>query len=332
MVTSVGLSRSVESIIQRLKLGEYRHVAVLTGAGISCAAGIPDFRSPGGMYDTLRPDLLSATEQERRWMRTEPTAVVDFDLFRRNQFPYLEVRRPFILGTAEQQWKATLSHYFMKVLHDKGMLQRVYTQNIDGLDLQLSLPRERIVNVHGSLAEVQCEFCATPYPMNEFVDEVRTKIKNIYDDSDEQAPKSSSAILCKRCHRPGVKPATVMFGRNLPPQVWRSIEDDFPQQIDLLIIAGTSLVVSPACNLVNKVAAHVPRLLVNLELVGGNLGLDFGAPIEFSSDLTDPRDACILGPCDEGFLYIAERLGWLEELREYSDRMCESSKTLLVRK
>lgn len=82
--------------------------------GMSVAAGIPDFRSPGGMYDTLRPELLTASAEERVAMTADPTAVVSWDLFRHNPLPYLEVRRPFILGVAEQRWKATLSHWFVR--------------------------------------------------------------------------------------------------------------------------------------------------------------------------------------------------------------------------
>jgi len=67
--------------------GRCRTVSILTGAGVSVAAGIPDFRSPGGMYATLRPERLTATAQHIRWMRDNPAAVVSWDVFRHNQLP-----------------------------------------------------------------------------------------------------------------------------------------------------------------------------------------------------------------------------------------------------
>jgi NAD-dependent SIR2 family protein deacetylase len=89
-----------------------RNIALLTGAGVSVASGIPDFRSPGGMYDTLKPELLTATSHQKRLMERDPTYVVSWDVFQHNACPYLEVRRPFILGTRDQTWKATIAHRF----------------------------------------------------------------------------------------------------------------------------------------------------------------------------------------------------------------------------
>ena len=92
-------SRDVQGVAAYLSSDACQRVVVLTGAGVSCAAGIPDFRSPGGMYDTLRPELITATPQERAAMTRDPTCVVLKDMFLQNQFPYHEVRRPFILDT-----------------------------------------------------------------------------------------------------------------------------------------------------------------------------------------------------------------------------------------
>lgn len=318
-------SSSMEQIVSKLKSGTSR-VAVLTGAGMSCSSGIPDFRSPGGMYDTLRPDLLTATSQQRSLLRMNPTAVVDIQLFSVNQFPYLEVRRPFILGTAEKKWKPTLSHFFVEVLHEKGLLQRLYTQNIDGLDFQLTLPPEKIVNLHGSLGVIKCEFCGKDHSIEQFHKDVRNKIKNIYkDESDaDGSPAESSHILCVNCGKPGVKPATVLYGTDLPAEVWRSVREDFPDSVDLMIIAGTSLTVSPANQLVTRVHSSVPRLLINREVVGEDLGMRFEDSKTHSS-----HDAILQMDCDAGFLALAVELGWLEDLYAHKGRMCAASAALL---
>jgi NAD-dependent SIR2 family protein deacetylase len=192
------------AVINGLKHGNYRHIVILTGAGVSTGAGIPDFRSPGGMYATLRPELITATESQRKRMKMDPTEVVDISLFTENQFPYLEVRRPFILGTFSNQWKPTITHYFFRLLAEKGMLRRLYSQNIDGLDLQAGVPSEMVVNVHGSLREICCEFCQAPYPVERFCHEIETQIRDIYDPNDT---KASANIFCQNCHRYALLPS-----------------------------------------------------------------------------------------------------------------------------
>eukprot|EP00960_Hanusia_phi_P059728 764271-Hanusia_phi.AAC.5 len=231
-----------------------RRVCALIGAGLSVSSGIPDFRSPGGMYDTLKPELLTASEAERRAMRADPTAVVSWEIFSRNQLPYLELRRPFMLGVLEKEdksksaYKPTLGHFFFRVCHDKGLLGRLYTQNIDGLDYKTGIPNDKIVSVHGTLGRVECEGCKAPYPSEKFCSEVRQKIRDIYN-IDPLAPKESTAIVCESCKRPLVKPATVLYGRNLPAEFWEKKDEDM-RDLDVLIVAGTSLAVQPAASLV----------------------------------------------------------------------------------
>ena len=258
------------------------------------------------MYDTLRPALITCSDKERRLMSADPTYVVSWDIFSQNAFPYLEVRRPFILGTAERKWKATLAHRFNELLHTKlGKLTRVYTQNIDGLDRQcMDLPPEKTVPVHGSLARVSCEGCQTPMEFSTFCHEVRTKIKDIYQ-VDPTAPKASSPVLCPNCQRPLVKPTTVLFGRSLPMEFFERIDEDLPN-VDLLIVAGTSLVVSPANSVVYKVPSHTHRVIINKEPVGRDLGIEYGSP--------SSRDCFLQGPCEEIFFELIKELGWVEDL------------------
>lgn len=258
------------------------------------------------MYDTLRPELITSSKRERRLMSIDPTYVVSWDIFSQNAFPYLEVRRPFVLGTAEQKWKATLAHRFTELLHTKtGKLTRVYTQNIDGLDGQCTnLPSEKIVPVHGSLSRVACEGCHTPMAFSDFCQQVRTKIKDIYK-VDSTAPEESSPILCPSCQKPLVKPTTVLFGRSLPMEFFERIETDLPT-VDLLIVAGTSLVVSPANSVVYKVPQHTQRVIINMEPVGEDLGIEYGPETS--------RDWFLQGSCDEIFFELIQHLGWMEEL------------------
>jgi NAD-dependent SIR2 family protein deacetylase len=286
-----------------------RSIAILTGAGVSVASGIPDFRSPGGMYDTLRPELITATEQQRRLMRFDPTYVVAWDIFQENQFPYLEVRRPFILGTRDEQWKATISHRFFELLHMKtNKLTRLYTQNIDGLDFQCTnIPLEKIVPVHGTIRKAYCEGCGKEADYEEFCNQVKTKIKDIYH-KDPSAPKESSPILCEYCHKPLVKPQTVLFGRALPPEFFDCLEEDMAG-VDLLIVAGTSLVVSPASCIVQAVPDTAVRVIVNREPVGAELGIVYNR-----TETT--RDFFAQGNCDDVFLDLIRALGWLNDIQE----------------
>jgi NAD-dependent SIR2 family protein deacetylase len=204
----------------------------------------------------------------------------------------------------------------VKVLHDHGLLKRLYTQNIDGLDFQLNLPTEKVVNVHGSLADMSCEFCGCPYPTEEFYYRVRTQIRNIYDDNDTEAPKTSTNILCKSCERPGVKPNTVMYGRSMPQKFFECLSADFPEGVDLVLVAGTSLTVYPACEVVNYPKSGTPRLVINMEKVGQELGLNYDS---------SGNDAIIEGPCDSGFIFLAKELGWFDDLNAYKSFMCPAS-------
>lgn len=300
---------------------ECRSICVLTGAGVSVASGIPDFRSPGGMYDTLQPDLITASPAERQLMRQDPTYVVSWDIFRQNQFPYLEVRKPFILGTREKKWKATISHRFFELLHTKtNKLTRLYTQNIDGLDFQCTkIPTEKIVPVHGSLSQVQCEGCETPVDLDTFCDQLESNVKDIYSqgDANPKAPKESTNIPCLKCKRPLVKPTTVLFGRSLPEQFFQCTQSDLPS-CDLLIVAGTSLVVSPANSLVYAVPETTIRVVVNRDPVGQELGISYGGD-------QIGRDMFAQGDCDQVFLELVKELGWMDDLKLVLDDLPPSS-------
>jgi NAD-dependent deacetylase sirtuin 2 len=260
---------------------------------------------------------------QQEMMRADPTYVVEKQMFLSNSFPYLEVRRPFILGTREHRWKATLGHRFIELLHIKtNKLTRVYTQNIDGLDHQCSaIPKEKIVNVHGTISQASCEHCGCDVPFDDFCDLVQSSIKDIYG-IDENAPLESSPILCQVCGKATVKPKTVLFGSNLPNQFFECSESDLPKA-DLLFVVGTSLVVSPANSLVYNVNSKCLRVIVNNEQVGEELGINYGLT------QANGRDFFARGNCDEVFLELMKELDWMEDIKNVSHLLPKASADLL---
>ena len=275
-----------------------RKVVVLAGAGLSVGAGIPDFRSPGGMYDTLRPELLTASERDRRLMSLDPTAVVSWGLFQRNSLPYLEVRRPFILGIGTAKWKPTAAHWFIDYLAERGCLARFFQQNIDGLDFQLgSALVDRLVCVHGSIGTAACEACGTAVDdYAAFAADVKRLVKDIYD-ADGEGPMDSNPVVCAACAAPQVKPATVLYGRSLPAAFFELSPGDIATA-DLIVVAGTSLTVGPA-NSVALNSSTCPRIFIDRE------------QLPFFNEARG--DVALVGNADESVIALALAMDALEE-------------------
>ena len=318
---------SFQRIVESIKNGGIKKFVVLTGAGMSTASGIPDFRSPGGLYGTLDSSKITCSRTQKESLSRDPTAAVCIELFKQNPLPYFEVLRPFILGSYEKKWSPTFSHYFLRHLDHKHLLHRLYTQNIDGLDRMAGVSEEKLVYVHGNISDVSCEFCGASADKDKFYHDVRSKVKNIYDVVDTRAPSHSSTILCAACGRPGVKPDTVLFGQLLPSKVYECSSLDFPidrlhtpSPVDLMIIAGTSLTVYPAAGFPALLPHGTPRLVINNEPVGTALR---------SSLREDDCDCFLQGDCDSSFIYLASELGWLGEMVKYRDGMCDRSRQKL---
>eukprot|EP01129_Flabellula_baltica_P017467 TRINITY_DN9692_c0_g1_i1.p1 TRINITY_DN9692_c0_g1~~TRINITY_DN9692_c0_g1_i1.p1 ORF type:complete len:311 (+),score=65.05 TRINITY_DN9692_c0_g1_i1:22-954(+) len=286
-------SLDVEGIIEYIKSDECKNIALLTGAGVSVSAGIPDFRSKGGLYDTLKPEDLTATDEQKERMKDDPTYVMNVELFKTNPVPFFETSKELILSGLT--YHPTTSHWFIKLLEDHGKLLRLYTQNIDGLDFLTGLSKEKIICVHGTTGTASCYFCEAPFP----IERMRDLVSNDH-----------YSVPCESCGKEGVKPDVVLFGENLPKKFFDTLDED-EDIIDLLIVSGTSLTVFPANSVVTKVRADCPRVIVNRERVGSELGVKY-------EGLSHPmRDVFIQGDCDAGFLQLIEGLGWKEELDEY---------------
>ena len=210
-------------------------VIVMQGAGVSVAAGIPDFRTPEtGFYSRVKAMGMS-----------DPEAIFDIDLFRENPQPFYEVAHELLPG----RYKPTAAHYFSTLLEKKGKLLRLYTQNIDGLERIGGVSEDRLVEAHGHFRSAHCAVCNKEFDIGVVIDHV----------------KKQTPVFCK-CGG-WVKPDIVFFGQNLPDRMWELSETDFPK-CKLLIVLGTSLKVFPFAGMVDWVTTGVPRYLINNEAAG----------------------------------------------------------------
>ncbi|KAF2088465.1 silent information regulator protein Sir2p [Saccharata proteae CBS 121410] len=260
-------SRTVDAVAKYIKDGRAKRIVVMTGAGISTSAGIPDFRSPDtGLYANLARLNLPYAE-----------AVFDISYFRNNPLPFYTLAQELYPG----KYRPTITHSFIRLLHDKGLLLKLFTQNIDCLEREAGVPGDKIVEAHGSFARHSCIECKEPFP----------------EDKMKHAIEEKSVPHCAKCNGL-VKPDIVFFGEQLPSDFFDN--RDLPGQADLAIVMGTSLTVQPFASLPGFCADGVPRVLVNLEQVG-TLG-------------SRPDDVLVLGDCDNGVRQLAEACGWLEEL------------------
>ena len=206
-------------------------------------------------------------------------AVFDISYFRNNPLPFYMLAHELYPG----QFRPTIAHCFIRLLSDKGMLLKLFTQNIDCLEREAGVPDHKIVEAHGSFARQRCIECKTPYP----------------DDLMREIVRKAEVPHCITPQCNGlVKPDIVFFGEQLPEEFFKS--RSLPSAADLCIIMGTSLSVQPFASLPAFAAEGVPRILINKERVG-----DLG---------TRPDDVLILGDCDQGVRQLASALGWLDEL------------------
>ncbi|KAM9854964.1 NAD-dependent protein deacetylase sirtuin-3 [Aulostomus maculatus] len=260
------------SVARLLKLGRCKNVVVVAGAGISTASGIPDFRTPGtGLYANLE-----------KYNIPYPEAIFNIDYFSNDPQPFFSLAKALYPGSHRPNY----IHYFIRMLHHKGLLLRMYTQNIDGLEKMCGIPDDKLVEGHGSFATASCHLCYTRYP----AEEAKHAIMN------NQVP------TCTFCAAT-VKPDVVFFGEDLPQKYFLHTED-FPKT-DLLIIMGTSLQIEPFASLVNTVRSTVPRLLLNRHAVG-----------PFAKTPLRRGDHMELGDLETTVRRFAEMLGWSDEMEE----------------
>jgi NAD-dependent deacetylase len=187
-----------------------RRAVIFTGAGISTESGIPDFRSPGGIWTRMAPidfaDFLASDEARREtW------------------------RRRFAMEETFREARPNRGHRAVSELVRRGKAAAVITQNIDGLHQASGIVDDQVIELHGNTTYAHCLDCKTRYEL--------AALRSAFE-RDEAAP------VCDECGG-WVKTATVSFGQAMPVDAMRRAEIE-TLAADLFIVLGSSLVVYPA--------------------------------------------------------------------------------------
>lgn len=209
-------------------------IVAFTGAGISTESGIPDFRSPGGLWTRYKP----VTYQE--YLASE---VARLSAWKRR----LETHE------TTKNAKPNLGHHFVNSLNVKEKLIGLITQNVDGLHSEAGLPDDKIVELHGSNRKVICLSCSKEF------------------DPDEIIKTLTGNFASPRCDTCGgiLKSATVSFGQAMPQEAMRRAEE-WTEQAEVFVVMGSSLQVQPAASF-PVIAKHNGALLAIINREPGPL-------------------------------------------------------------
>ncbi|KAI8590212.1 DHS-like NAD/FAD-binding domain-containing protein [Geranomyces variabilis] len=275
---------TLEQVVELLQT--CKNIVVLTGAGVSVSCGIPDFRSTNGIYSRLDEFELDDPQQmfDLEYFRIQPQT---FYTFAREIYP--------------SNFKPSPSHMFIKLLEEKGKLLRNYTQNIDTLEQLAGI--KNVVQCHGSFATAKCIVCGYA------VDGAELK-EDIFNQTVPRCPR------CPEENEGIMKPGITFFGEMLPDEFDRMFAAD-REKVDLLIVMGSSLKVSPVADVKDKVPHDVPQILINMEALPHMAGFDVQ----------------LLGYCDSICAQLCKLLGWElrhEKLEAQSQQREEPETALLA--
>lgn len=282
------------------------NIILITGAGISTSLGIPDFRSKGtGLYAKLAQEGLPIND---------PQEVFDISVFKEDPRIFYSVAKDII----PDQDRYTPTHKFIAMLHERGKLLTNYSQNIDNLEIKAGVPADRLIQCHGSFGSATCIQCNYQVQGEEIFPDIkagkiprcprciqklnppggRTKRKRSAgpggsrrrrgrgeDDSEESEYDIPQAGV--------MKPDITFFGEALPDAFSKRLTENDRDKVDLVIVIGTSLKVTPVSEIVSWLPSNVPQIYVSRQSV---------SHINFDIDL--------LGDCDAVVAELCRRLRW----------------------
>jgi NAD-dependent deacetylase len=209
-----------------------RRAMAFTGAGVSTESGIPDFRSPDGVWARFDPreftyaNFMGSVEGRRRYWALG-----------RVTYPLIRAAAP------------NAAHLALAELHRLGRLACCVTQNIDGLHQRAGLPDDAVVELHGNATRARCLECGAAYSR------------------DALHARLEQGVEVPECERCGgvVKPCTILFGEAMPPAAVEEAKRR-AETADLLVVLGSSLVVYPAAYVPRYARrAGAALVIVNLE-------------------------------------------------------------------
>lgn len=207
-------------------LKQARFALALTGAGISVPSGIPDFRSPGGLWSKFDPWEVCSDYA----LKFNPKGVWEF------------------LGEAVllfKQARPNPAHFALAELEARGILKAIITQNIDGLHQEAG--SKEVIEFHGGVNRFYCNLCGLEYP--------REKAFSL--------KKEELPWLCSKCQGV-IRPDVVFFGEAIPTKALY-LSQDLSRKADLMLVIGTSGEVAPANTLPSMVKARGGKVIeINL--------------------------------------------------------------------
>ncbi len=206
---------------------EAKRIVVFTGAGVSTESGIPDFRSPGGIWTKFDPEDFTI----QKFLSSEDS--------RKKQWKVL------IEGGLFGKVAPNPAHYAIAELETLGKLDCVITQNIDNLHQRAGNSPDIVFELHGNMQWIICLHCGKRYTTEEIIDTLKSGV---------EVPE------CEHCHGM-LKPDVVFFGESLPYETLNaSIEHS--KRSDLFIAIGSSLVVTPAAYMPSYALESGARLII----------------------------------------------------------------------
>ena len=265
-----------KKFVQKFKDKKYSKILFMVGAGISTSAGSPDFRSEKGLFTILK----------NKYDLSSPEEFFSISTFLSKPQYFYEFMKLFDFSKKEP----TISHIYMNFLVSKNIVKYIFTQNIDGLENKAKIPDDKLIFAHGNFDKGQCAKC------NKEID-----IKKI-----NEGVKNGKVYYCPNpnCHGP-CKPNVVFYGENLP-KIFYEKQEECEDDVDLIIIMGTSLKVQPFASIPYMTNPQADIIVFNLEEVG-----------HFSYQKLYSNTIFIKGKTDENIIQFLKDTDMLNEFKEF---------------